>query len=105
MKKARRPGRPPATKEDLLKRRIEALTSEHETGFRSLTPQLPLDSPASIPHSNIPIVIPDLTKEDNVARLDRWEGSWAYLCTLAWVRVNKAGQIKPSAFPPSSGKS
>lgn len=40
MKKARRPGRPPATKEDLLKRRIEALTSEHDTGFRSLTPAL-----------------------------------------------------------------
>lgn len=105
MKKARRPGRPPATKEDLLKRRIEALTSEHETGFRSSTPRTSPNPPASLSHSNLPTVIPDLTKEDNVARLDRWEGSWAYLCTLAWVRVLKSGQIKPSTFPPSSGKS
>lgn len=48
-------------------------------------------------------VIPDLSSEDNVARLDRWEGSWAYLCTLAWVRVSKTGNIRPSVFPPSSG--
>ena len=41
MKKARRPGRPPATREDLLKRKIEALTSEHETGFRSSTSTSP----------------------------------------------------------------
>lgn len=33
IKKARRPGRPPSTKEDLLKRKVEALASEHESGF------------------------------------------------------------------------
>lgn len=49
-------------------------------------------------------MIPDLTTEDNIARLDRWEGSWAYLCTLAWVTVTKAGLIKPTAFPPSGNR-
>lgn len=44
LKKARRPGRPPSAKEDLLKRKIEALTSEHDTGFRMPS----LESPNSI---------------------------------------------------------
>ncbi|PKS13014.1 hypothetical protein jhhlp_000355 [Lomentospora prolificans] len=82
IKKARRPGRPASAKEDLLKRKIEALTSEHEAGF----------------------LLPDLTAGDNIHRLERWEGNWSYLCTLSWVRVSKAGLIRPSTFLPSSGK-
>lgn len=34
LKKARRPGRPPSTKEDLLKMKVEALAKEYENGFR-----------------------------------------------------------------------
>ena len=37
VKKSRRPGRPPTAKEDLLKRKIEPLSSEHESGFRTST--------------------------------------------------------------------
>lgn len=33
LKKARRPGRPASTREDLLKRKIEALEDEYEKGF------------------------------------------------------------------------
>ncbi|SPO05224.1 related to TMA16 Protein putative involved in cytoplasmic ribosome function [Cephalotrichum gorgonifer] len=83
-KKARRPGRPASTKEDLLRRRVEALTAEHETGF----------------------LVPELTTEANVARLERWAGSggtWSYICAMEWVRVSKSGQVKPAVFPPSSG--
>ena len=41
LKKARRPGRPPTAKEDLLKRKIEALASEHDSGFRTSAAQNP----------------------------------------------------------------
>lgn len=31
--------------------------------------------------------------------LENWEGAWAYLSTLAWVKVSKAGQVRPAEFP------
>jgi hypothetical protein len=45
-------------------------------------------------------VIPDLTTEQNVSLLERWEGSWSYLSNLVWVRVSANGQVRPSSFPP-----
>ncbi|ORY58864.1 translation machinery-associated protein 16 [Pseudomassariella vexata] len=78
LKKARRPGRPSSTKEDLLKMKIERLSKEHENGF----------------------LVPDLTTEDNTKLLDRWEGSWSYLTGMQWVRVANGGHVKPSSFPP-----
>ncbi|GAB1317607.1 translation machinery-associated protein 16 [Madurella fahalii] len=78
VKRARRPGRPPSTKEDLLRMKIFALEKEHRDGF----------------------YMPDLTTEQNVQLLSRWEGSWSYLANLAWVKVSATGTVKPSNFPP-----
>lgn len=38
--------------------------------------------------------------DSNILMLDRWEGSWAYLASVAWVRINADGNIKKSSFPP-----
>lgn len=76
VKKARRPGRPPSAREDLLKRKIAELTTEYQKGF----------------------FIPDLTSEENVKQLNRWEGSWSYLSTLTWVKVSADGTVKPTTW-------
>jgi hypothetical protein len=48
----------------------------------------------------VSLVLPDLTKEDNVALLDRWEKSWSFLSNMSWIRVSPSGSVKPSSFPP-----
>ncbi|KAL2257256.1 hypothetical protein VTK26DRAFT_421 [Humicola hyalothermophila] len=80
VKKTRRPGRPASTKEDLLRMKIYDLEKEYRDGF----------------------YMPDLTTEQNVAMLNRFEGSWSFLSNLAWVKVSAAGNVKPSSFPPQS---
>ncbi|KAM5351763.1 hypothetical protein ACJ41O_004486 [Fusarium nematophilum] len=77
VKKTRRPGRPASAKEDLLKVKISTLEDEYKGGF----------------------VLPDLLSSDNVNALHLWEGSWSYLTQLKWVKVNSAGQVRPTAFP------
>jgi hypothetical protein len=47
------------------------------------------------------LVLPDLTNADNVSLLVRWEGSWAYLTTLSWVRISESGDVQPATFPPT----
>ncbi|KAI9052415.1 hypothetical protein LZ554_003761 [Drepanopeziza brunnea f. sp. 'monogermtubi'] len=78
LKKERRPGRPASTREDLLRIKIAADEKEYEGGF----------------------YMPDLTDENNVTFLDRWEGSWSYLSTLKWVRVSSSGLVQATKFPP-----
>ncbi|KAL0939574.1 uncharacterized protein CTRU02_206184 [Colletotrichum truncatum] len=78
VKKTRRPGRPASAKEDLLKMKIATLEEEYKIGF----------------------FLPDLTNESNVNLLDRWEGSWSFLPSVAWVRITSDGNIKKSSFPP-----
>ncbi|KAH0441976.1 hypothetical protein CcaCcLH18_01836 [Colletotrichum camelliae] len=79
VKKTRRPGRPASAKEDLLKLKISTLEDEYKgNGF----------------------YLPDLTNDSNILMLDRWEGSWAYLASVAWVRINADGNTKKSSFPP-----
>ncbi|KAH6847378.1 translation machinery-associated protein 16 [Chaetomium sp. MPI-CAGE-AT-0009] len=78
VKKTRRPGRPASAREDLLKMKIEALEREHRDGF----------------------YLPDLTVDANVQVLSRFEGSWSYLTSVAWVKLSAAGNVKPSSFPP-----
>jgi translation machinery-associated protein 16 len=46
--------------------------------------------------------VPDLTDEVNIAELDRWEGSWAYLANLKWVKITKTGDVRTSSFPPKA---
>jgi len=79
VKKTRRPGRPPSTREDLLKMRAGALEKEYQDGF----------------------LIPDLASMQNISRLDSWEGPWSYLTTLSWTRVSASGVVRPSSFPPN----
>ncbi|GAB0132545.1 hypothetical protein EsDP_00000978 [Epichloe bromicola] len=77
VKKARRSGRPPSTKEDMLKLKIKALETEYEEGF----------------------VLPDITSAENAKLLEKWRGEWAYLATFSWVKVSSAGQMRPAEFP------
>ena len=37
---------------------------------------------------------------DNVAALKRWDGAWANLNTLKYVRLRKDGGVKESSWPP-----
>ncbi|KAJ3481658.1 hypothetical protein NLG97_g7767 [Lecanicillium saksenae] len=77
VKKARRPGRPASTREDLLKRKIDTLEEEWEKGF----------------------LIPNIFDEENGQKLLGYEGSWAYLATIAWSKVSKAGKVSKGDFP------
>ncbi|KAK7970117.1 hypothetical protein PG996_001448 [Apiospora saccharicola] len=78
LKKARRPGRPASTREDLLKVKISSLQKEYENGF----------------------LLPEMTTEESVMLLDRFEGSWSYLTNLKWVKLSEDGRVQPSSFPP-----
>ncbi|KAK1757239.1 translation machinery-associated protein 16 [Echria macrotheca] len=81
VKKARRSGRPPSTREDLLRMRIAALEKEQKDGF----------------------YMPDLTTEKNVQLFERWDGhNWAYLSNLQWVKISGLGSINPANFPPQT---
>ncbi|KAJ6441222.1 translation machinery-associated protein [Purpureocillium lavendulum] len=77
LKKARRPGRPGSAREDLLKMKIAALRTEFKNGF----------------------VIPDIIKDDNVKLLAEWEGSWARLTSLPWIKISSAGNVRQADFP------
>ncbi|OAA59842.1 hypothetical protein SPI_06040 [Niveomyces insectorum RCEF 264] len=79
LKRTRRAGRPPSTREDLLKIKMAALEKEFQNGF----------------------LIPELTDKDTFAALERWEGSWLQLTSLVWVRITDAGAVRPAAFPPN----
>ncbi|KAI2627691.1 translation machinery-associated protein 16 [Hypoxylon sp. NC1633] len=78
LKKARRPGRPSSTKEDLLKVKIDKLQKEYQNGF----------------------LLPVLDTEENATLLSRFEGSWSYLTILKWARISSAGNVQSSSFPP-----
>ncbi|KAI1170894.1 translation machinery-associated protein 16 [Nemania sp. FL0916] len=78
IKKARRPGQPAKAKEDLLKLKITQLQKEYQTGF----------------------LLPVLETQENVALIQKWEGSWSYLTTFKWARVRSDGTNTPAIFPP-----
>lgn len=85
----------------MLKLKISTLQKEHERGFRTCSFHIC----AHIVELTILFffpVLPDLTIVENASLLERWEGSWAYLSTLAWVRVSKSGDVKTASFPPKS---
>ncbi|KAI1843020.1 hypothetical protein JX266_010873 [Neoarthrinium moseri] len=78
MKKARRPGRPASAKEDLLRVKITNLEKEFQNGF----------------------LTPELTVEEDALKFEKWEGSWAFLTGIKWVRISSEGKTQPSSFPP-----
>lgn len=67
MRSERRPGRPPSTKEDLLKQRIDREIEEFKTGF----------------------YIPDLQNSENIERLRRWDGTVGSLAQVKFTRIPK----------------
>jgi translation machinery-associated protein 16 len=77
VKKTRRAGRPASAREDLLRIKVETLEKEYQLGFS----------------------LPDITTDESAAALLRWEGSWSYLSTLSWIKINKDGQKRPADFP------
>ncbi|PHH86091.1 hypothetical protein CDD83_10775 [Cordyceps sp. RAO-2017] len=77
LKKSRRAGRPPSTREDLLKMKMSALETEYEKGF----------------------ALPDVMDHDNVKLLEDWEGSWSKLTTLQWIKVTSTGSVRKADFP------
>jgi len=98
LKKARRPGRPPTTKEDLLRMKMEKLQKEYQDGF--CTP-CPSDSQFTLADSRCPDM-PDLSHAETVSLLDKWGGDWSYLTNLTWVRLSASGAVKPAKFPPQT---
>lgn len=44
-------------------------------------------------------MLPDITSADSVKLLDAWEGSWAYLTTIPWIKVTSAGNVRKSELP------
>lgn len=44
-------------------------------------------------------MIPDIFDEENGTKLLGYEGSWAYLASIAWSKVSKAGKISNGDFP------
>lgn len=104
LKKARRPGRPASTREDLLKVKINVLEKEYESGFCEYYPSCAHPScffasnhVACVTNGNS--VTPETTTEEDALRLERWEGSWAYLTGIKWVRIT-GNATQPSSFPP-----
>lgn len=74
----RRAGRPPSTRETLLKQARLAEQGEYASGFW----------------------VPDLQEADTLKALRDWDGSWAGLATMKFVRISKEGSKKESCFPP-----
>ncbi|KAL8663831.1 MAG: hypothetical protein Q9202_003516 [Teloschistes flavicans] len=75
----RRPGRPTSSREDMLKQAIDAEDKEYASGFW----------------------IPDTSDAATVDRLAAWNGEWASLNTLKFVRIAKDGRKHSSSFPPN----
>ncbi|KAI9654895.1 MAG: hypothetical protein M1831_005264 [Alyxoria varia] len=74
----KRPGRPPTTGETIIKQFKSAVETEFESGMW----------------------MPDLLNNANVNLLRNWNGEWASLATLKYVRVTRSGDSIESAFPP-----
>ncbi|EGD86363.2 hypothetical protein H113_07358 [Trichophyton rubrum MR1459] len=75
---ARRKGRPPSKRQEVLIEKIEAEEKEYQTGFW----------------------MPDLECEDSLRRLRNWNKDWSAMSNLKFVRLSKAGDKRPSLFPP-----
>jgi len=74
----RRAGRPPSTRETLLKQNQATEQGEYASGFW----------------------VPDLENAENLKKLKEWDGKWASLATLQFARISKDGKKRESSFPP-----
>jgi translation machinery-associated protein 16 len=78
LKADRRPGRPPSTRQTLLEFNQKTEQNEYASGFW----------------------VPDLEDVINLMNLKQWNGDWAQLAQLKFVRISKEGFKKESSFPP-----
>ena len=78
LKAGRRAGRPPSTRETLLKQNQATEQGEYASGFW----------------------VPDLENVDNLQKLKAWNGLWSGLPTLQFARISKDGAKRESSFPP-----
>jgi len=78
LKKERRPGRPPVTREMAIKQQLELDKKEYDSGMW----------------------IPDLRDDDTLFSLRNWTGEWSMLNTMKFVRLLKDGTLRESSFPP-----
>lgn len=74
----RRSGRPPSTRETLLKQIQATERGEYSSGFW----------------------VPDLEDMSNLEKLKSWNGEWSSLAVIKFIRVTKDGEKKESSFPP-----
>ena len=74
----RRAGRPPSTRETLLKQNQAMEQGEYASGFW----------------------VPDLQDVENLQQLKKWNGEWSGLPTLKFARISKDGVRRESSFPP-----
>jgi translation machinery-associated protein 16 len=74
----RRAGRPPTTRETLLKQNQTLEQGEYASGFW----------------------VPDLEDVEVLQKLKTWDGKWASLAVLRFARISKDGTKKDSMFPP-----
>ncbi|KAL1620419.1 translation machinery-associated protein 16 [Diplodia seriata] len=80
LKAARRPGRPPTAREQLLDQRVAVERKEFEnSGF----------------------YCPDVRDAATVEKLRAWDGEWVGCNALKFVRVTKAGEVRDSVWPPN----
>ena len=78
IKKQRRPGRPPSTRQTVLEQQREMEKREFESG----------------------LWVPNLQDEETLVKFDAWKGEWIGLGTLRFIRVNDKGDVSESSFPP-----
>ena len=74
----RRPGRPTSSQYDRLRLRKSSEETEYESGYW----------------------LPDLADGGNLDKLREWDGTWASLATLSFVRISVKGGAVESTFPP-----
>ncbi|EEH41024.1 hypothetical protein PAAG_03310 [Paracoccidioides lutzii Pb01] len=74
----RRPGRPPAKREEVLREKMDAESKEFESGFW----------------------MPDMGDGENLKKLAAWNGEWSSMSTLGFIRVAREGGRQRSIFPP-----
>ena len=74
----RRSGRPPSTRQRLLEQQKRDDEKEFESGMW----------------------LPNLQDEETIVKLDAWQGDWVGLGVIRFIRMEKAGAVKDSHFPP-----
>lgn len=78
LKAQRRPGRPMSSDEERVRAVQDAEEKEFKSGFW----------------------VPDVREKDWRQKLESWNGQWAGLNTLKFVRIMNDGSVKDSSFPP-----